>query len=374
MATPYCDHHIASFLSQYALGKSPLDMALGGYFKAHKSLGSHDRKIIGDAVYGMVRWKTLLDYLCPIATPLERYRFYKNLDNSILSNPSIPEAARLGVTEFLFERLVRDFGRAAARRLCQTLNTSAPTTVRANLLKTTREHLMALWSEHEASPCPQAPHGIRFPKRLPLFSFPEFKQGLFEVQDEGSQIVSSLVAAGPGDAVLDFCSGSGGKTLAIAPGMEGRGQIYLHDIRAPVLLEAKKRLKRAGVQNAQFLEPGHKQLSRLKKKCDWVLIDVPCSGTGTLRRNPDQKWNLDAAMLQRLTEEQKKIAKEAIAYLKPGGRLVYATCSILAEENQAQVDALLDALPLVLDRPPLALLPEEGGMDGFFAAVFRDCP
>jgi len=346
-------------------------MALSGYFKDHKSLGANDRRIIGDAVFGMVRWKTLLDHLYPLATPLELYRFYKNLDPSVLSDPAIPEAARLGVPEFLFEHLVKDLGKFEARRLCRVLNTPAPTTIRANLLKTHRDDLIARWSEHQATPCPRAPQGIRFPKRLPLFSLPEFKEGLFEVQDEGSQIVSTLVEARPGDTVLDFCSGSGGKTLAFAPGMEGRGQIYLHDIRKTVLLEAKKRLKRAGVQNAQFLEPGHKQLSRLKEKCDWVLIDVPCSGTGTLRRNPDQKWNLDAAMLQRLTEEQRKIANNALAYLKPGGRLVYATCSILGEENQAQVDAFLAAHPIVLERPPISLLPEEGGMDGFFVAVFK---
>ena len=346
-------------------------MALAGYFKSHSSLGSHDRKTIGDAVYGMVRWKTLLDFLHSQASHLERYRLYKSLDNSIFSDSSIPEAIRLGVPELLYDRLIRDLGKPKAKRLCETLNTSAPTTVRANLLKTNRESLLSLWAEYQPTPCPQAPHGIRFPKRLPLFSFPEFKQGLFEVQDEGSQIVASLVAASPGDAVLDYCSGSGGKTLAIAPGMEGRGQIYLHDIRPAVLQEAKKRLKRAGVQNAQFLPPGHKQLARLKGKCDWVLIDVPCSGTGTLRRNPDQKWNLNNDMLQRLVIEQRTIAKEALAYLKPGGKLVYATCSILSEENQAQVDFLLATYPLALEGSPLSLLPEEGGMDGFFAAVFK---
>src|SRR6187431_2410310 len=114
MAIPYCDFHIASFFSRYTLGKAPLDAALSGYFKAHASLGSHDRRTIGDAVYGMVRWKSLLDHLCPNAEPLQRYRVYKNLDNSLLSDPRVPEAARLGMPELLLSRLERDFGKAAA--------------------------------------------------------------------------------------------------------------------------------------------------------------------------------------------------------------------------------------------------------------------
>jgi 16S rRNA (cytosine967-C5)-methyltransferase len=372
MSTPFCDHHIASFFTYYSnAGKTPLDLALSSYFKAHRSLGSHDRKTIGEAVFGMVRWKTLLDHLTPNATHLERYRFYKNLDNKSLSDAAIPEAARLGVPEFLLQSLVTDFGKSRAKELCEILNTEAPTTIRANLLKTTKEELLVRFAEHLPTPCPEAPHGIRFPKRLPLFSFPEFKEGLFEVQDEGSQIVSSLVAARPGEAILDFCSGSGGKTLAFAPAMLGKGQIYLHDIREGALLEAKKRLRRAGVQNVQFLPPGHTQLARIKGRCDSVLIDVPCSGTGTLRRNPDQKWNLDEPLVARLVETQKAIAQEAIKYLKPGGRLVYVTCSLLSRENQAQVDSFLASFPLTLEAPPLFLPPVVGGMDGFFAAVFK---
>lgn len=372
MATPFCDHHIAAFFSRYALGRAPLDLSLAGYFKSHKSLGSKDRKTIGEAVFGMVRWKTLLDHLGPASDPLERLRLYKTLDfDKALADPRIPEPVRCGVPETLFDRLAGAYGKPEARRLSLILNTPAPVTVRANALKITRSDLISRWSEYGAAPCSQAPHGIRFPKRLPLFSFPEFKEGLFEMQDEGSQLAASLVEASPGQTVLDFCSGSGGKTLAIAPRMEGRGQIYLHDIRVHALQEAKKRLRRAGVQNAQFLPPGHKQLLRLKNKCDWVLIDVPCSGTGTLRRNPDQKWAIDAPMLERLVQEQQKIAEAALPYVKPGGRLVYATCSILPEENERQADFLLANLPLRLERPFLSLLPEEGGMDGFFAAVFQ---
>lgn len=374
MKVPFCDAHIQAFFSLYRTGKGPLDLLLSNYFKAHKSLGANDRRVMGDTIYGMVRWQSLLDWGCPPPAPfLKRLAWYRSPEfEAARRNAAFPEAARFGLPEFFFEKLAADFGLEKTRSIGRILNTPAPTTIRANLLKTTRETLIRLWeNDYALAPCSRAPAGIQFEKRLPLFSFPEFKKGWFEVQDEGSQLVSLLVNAAPGDSVLDFCSGSGGKTLAFAPAMQGRGQIYLHDIRSSALFDAKKRLKRAGIQNAQCLPPGHPQLARLKEKCDWVLIDVPCSGTGTVRRNPDQKWRLDQPMLQRLIEEQIGIARDALTYLKPGGRLVYATCSILSDENQAQVDRLLLSYPLTLEAPPLALLPEEGGMDGFFAATFR---
>ncbi|MBI5273254.1 MAG: methyltransferase domain-containing protein [Chlamydiia bacterium] len=374
MRLSFCDHHIQAFFLLYDSRKIPLDLALGNYFRAHKSLGAKDRKCIGDTTYSMVRWKSLIDHLCPSpATSIDRLHCFRSLSlDSILQDTLIPEYIRCGIPEWLFHKLVADYGKEKTWRLCQTLNTPASPTIRANLLKTTREALLEKWKgQFPASLCKYSPSGIRFAQRLPLFSLPEFKEGLFEMQDEGSQLVASLIAANPGDSVLDFCSGSGGKALAFAPQMKGRGQIYLHDVRPSVLREAKQRLKRAGIQNGQILPPGHGQLSRLKGKCDWVLIDVPCSGTGTMRRNPDQKWNLEAPMLQQLIEKQQQIATEAIAYLKPGGRLVYATCSILSEENQSQVERLLASHPLSLETSPLSLLPEEEGPDGFFAALFR---
>ncbi len=182
------------------------------------------------------------------------------------------------------------------------------------------------------------------------------------MQDEGSQLIAELIEAKSGDHVLDFCSGSGGKTLAFAPNMKGKGQIYLYDNRLWILQEARKRLRRAGVQNAQFALP--------RKKVDWVLADVPCSGTGTLRRNPEAKWKIDEKMIARLVQAQRAIVKEAFFYLKPGGKFVYATCSLLPEENEGQVSYFLKSYPLFLERV-LKLLPEEEGMDGFFAAVFK---
>ncbi len=373
MKVPFRDYHILEFLSLFEGSSKPLDLALSDYLKNHRSIGAHDRRMIGETLYGMVRWKSLIDYFCPSGDPLSRLSRYRSLSFELcLNDPSIPEPARLGVNEFLYGRLKDAYGIDQARSICRVLNTPAPTTVRANLIKTTREELLKIFQEKfEAFPCKDAEAGIQLKKREPLFSLPEFKAGFFEVQDEGSQRVASLVQAKPGDLIVDYCSGSGGKTLAFAPQMKGRGQIYLHDVRVRALQEARQRLKRAGIQNAQCLEPGHPQFKALAQKCDWVLADVPCSGTGTLRRNPDAKWKIDGAMLDRLTALQREIVKEALQFLKPGGRLVYATCSLLPEENQRQAEYFLAAHSLEMIGDPLFLLPEEGGADGFFAAVFK---
>ncbi len=373
MRLPFCDHHISAFFQTFSSGSKPLDLALSYYLRAHKSIGANDRRIISETVYGMVRWKSLIDYFCKSPLPADRLFAFRKLSiEECFNDPSIPEPDRFAIPPFLYNRFIKEFGPEKTASLCQILNSPAPIVIRANSIKTSRDALIQmLQKKFSVTPCLYALSGIQLAKREPLFSLPEFKEGLFEMQDEGSQLVAALVDARPGDHVLDYCSGSGGKTLGFAPSMKGKGQIYLHDIRPWILDEARRRLKRAGIQNSQLLKPGHPQLASLKKRMDWVLADVPCSGTGTLRRNPDAKWKIDAPMVDRLIEEQRKIVVEALEYVKPGGRLVYATCSLLPEENQAQVDFFLSHLPLNLEKDPLSLFPHSGGMDGFFAAVFR---
>jgi 16S rRNA C967 or C1407 C5-methylase (RsmB/RsmF family) len=365
MRNPFCDHHISAFLEDYAKNQKPLDQALGAYLRAHKSIGAHDRRTIGETLYGMVRWKTLIDHYCHTGHALDRLACYRKISmGACQADPSIPEPTKLGLNDFLYNRFHKVFGIEKTRELARILNSPAPITVRANLLKTTREALLEMWKDKYAvTPCSKAPAGIQFQKREPLFTLPEFKAGLFEMQDEGSQLIAELIKAKPGEHVLDYCSGSGGKTLAFAPAMQGKGQIYLYDNRPWILTEARKRLNRAGIQNVQFVLP--------KRKMDWILVDVPCSGTGTLRRNPDAKWKIDSPMIARLVQEQRSIVNEALVHLKPDGFLVYATCSILPEENQEQVDYLTKIHSLTLQGEPLSLLPQDGGTDGFFAAVFK---
>ncbi len=362
MRLPFCDHHISAFLESYKENQKPLDLALSEYLRAHKSIGANDRRKIGETLYGLVRWKTLIDYFCPSDHQLDRLKCYRGLSlEECRNNNAIPEAARFGLNDFLYDRLKKIYGVEKTRELAGILNDQAPIVVRANLLKTTREELMAKWEgKFDISCCEQAAAGIQFKKREPLFTLPEFKEGLFEMQDEGSQLVSELVKANPGDHVLDYCSGSGGKTLAFAPSMQGKGQIYLNDNRPWILVEARKRLRRAGIQNVQFVLP--------KKKMDWVLADVPCSGSGTLRRNPDAKWKIDPAMIERLVYQQKEIVHAALQHLKPEGKFVYATCSILPEENEDQIAYFLKTYSLELVSPPLSILPQSRGPDGFFAA------
>jgi 16S rRNA C967 or C1407 C5-methylase (RsmB/RsmF family) len=239
-------------------------------------------------------------------------------------------------------------------------------------LKTTRQSLYEKWrAKYAISLTQESVFGVRFDQKISFSLLEEFRNGHFEVQDEASQLVADLVDAKPGDQVLDYCAGSGGKALAFAHKLQGQGQIYLHDIREKALQEAKKRLKRAGIENGQILLPDAPHKQKLLGKMDWIFLDVPCSGTGTLRRNPDLKWKFSDEMLQRLINEQREIAKEALPYLKPGGRIVYATCSILPEENEHQLQFFEEELGLHPVAKPFRSYPTEGGMDGFFGSVLK---
>lgn len=298
-----------------------------------------------------------------------------------------------------FERVFGDRaaeeGRALARR--------APIDLRVNTLKATREKVLRALERFGAQATPLSPLGVRiappggFGRSPNVEREPGHGRGHYEVQDEGSQIVSLLAGAGPGLQVADICAGGGGKTLAMAAQMDNHGQIYAYDANMTRLRPIFERLQRAGVRNAQVLGAHETdRLEGLEGRMDLVLVDAPCSGTGAWRRRPDAKWRLTPRAVERRLAEQQAVLQEASRLVRPGGRIAYVTCSVLPEENGDRVAAFLKADPsfrlvpwtglwaqAVGGEPPasadgseetLLLTPADHGTDGFFLAVMEKQP
>jgi 16S rRNA (cytosine967-C5)-methyltransferase len=286
--------------------------------------------------------------------------------------------------------LAARFGESLAAEMA-AMQTEAPLDLRVNLLKATREQVQAALAAEgiESVPTPMSPGGLRVAGRRPVSSGAAFQAGLVEIQDEGSQLVAALVGAAPEMRVADWCAGAGGKTLALAMTMANRGHIAACDVSAPRLEGAVRRLRRAGVFNVErhLVEAGDKWAKRRGGSFDRVLVDAPCTGIGTWRRNPDARLRLRPEDLAELVPKQAMILAHASRLVRVGGRLVYATCSLLADENEAQVEAFLAAhadfapVPLAwawnLPGPPpgpgpyLLLSPRTHNTDGFFAAVLE---
>lgn len=383
MTLPFRQHHIIIIMEDYDDQSLPLDLFIGNYFREHKALGAKDRAEIAETVYGMIRWKSLIDYAYQTNLPPnskdyppnweQRFEVYSQPSFSDLkSNEEIPPHIRLSFPKLLFDLIENTHGLEKAIEICGISNTAAPTTVRINTMKTSRDEMLSKWKNfHNVIPCPMASNGISFDRRISFSAMPEFREGLFEIQDEGSQLLADLVQAEPGQLVLDYCAGAGGKTLAFAPRMQNKGQIFLHDIRKHALEDCRKRLKRAGIQNAQVAYAEDPKLKKLKKNMDWVLVDAPCTGTGTLRRNPDMKWKIDDAMLTRLLGQQRTIFEKALSFLKPNGHIVYATCSVLKQENREQMNHFMKTYNLEVVGDIFESNPVRGGMDGFFGVVLK---
>lgn len=351
-------YHLSTVLESLESQKIPLDALLSRYFRSHKALGSKDRLFISETLYHYIRWKNLYQHLKLDPSPLDPHVHLKD--------EAIPVHVRYGMPSSLYDLLVQAYGKEKAQEISLISNTRAPLTIRVNPSKTTRDLLLEKWTNtFKVSACPHAPHGIHFHEKINFFTLPEFSEGLFEIQDEASQMAAELVHVKPKQHVLDYCAGAGGKTLAFAHRLCNSGQIYLHDIRPRPLQEARKRLNRAGIQNVQFsLSPAQ------KNKMDWVVVDVPCTGTGTFRRNPDLKWKFDASRLDSLLQEQQTIFQEALTYLDPQGTIVYMTCSILPQENENQIAKFQKTFGLEVVET-FKSLPVESGMDGFFAAALK---
>jgi 16S rRNA (cytosine967-C5)-methyltransferase len=304
------------------------------------------------------------------------------LEGQSINHADMPDAVRLEYPDWARDGLRRRFGGEFATEL-QAMLTEPPLDFRVNPVKSSRPAMLEALKGLGLDPQPMelAPQGIRLNERISLSRLPMLRSGELEIQDEGSQLIAQLVDARPGERVVDFCAGAGGKTLAIAAQMQNRGYVVACDVSEGRLQRAAERFRRAGLHNIQtrlLSSESDRWVKRHKLGFDRVLVDAPCSGTGTWRRNPDARWRPhDEAGLAGLVALQARILASAARLVKPGGKLVYSTCSLLIEENQEQIAAFLAAHPgfrLVpvhtagSDTDYLTLTPARHGTDGFFAA------
>jgi 16S rRNA (cytosine967-C5)-methyltransferase len=402
--------HAARVLSTILEYSGPADQALSRYFREHHELGQQDRAFVAEAVFGVLRRRRSLEAAAGsassealIAAAALRVlglsvRALEGLIDEPLarrvkaSRPeALPAAVRADLPDWLWEKLVAEHGEEEAQRIAQGMLNPAPLDLRVNLARCTREEaLVRLGVEGmQAEATPYSPAGLRLAGKPPINRHPLFRDGLVEVKDEGSQLLAWLLAPRRSEMVADYCAGAGGKTLAVAMLMRGTGRIYAMDTSAKRLAALAPRAARAGVTNVHSVTlsgDNDQRAKRLAGKLDRVLVDAPCSGFGTLRRNPDLKWRHGPDAIRQLADKQRAILAAASRLLKPGGRLVYATCSILSEENEAIVDDFAGSHPgftplscdelLAAQRIPLQtgarlrLWPHLHGTDGFFAAAF----
>ena len=390
----------------------PADSVLHEYFRAHRALGARDRAFVAEAVYGVLRRKRSLESVSIDATPHRLLLSYLIKINSLsvrelsgllsgeeqrwavgvkaVSLDAAPLAVRTELPDWIVERLARVMPEAELVALARGLNQPAPLDLRVNTMRATREDVLRELAESgiEAAPTPYSPIGIRARGRPAVNRHALFLNGAIEVQDEGSQLLGYLLAPRRNDLVVDFCAGAGGKSLMLGALMQSRGRLYAFDVSGARLARLKPRLKRSGLSNlyAQAIaNENDLRVKRLAGKIDRVLVDAPCSGLGTLRRNPDLKWRQTPQSVEELKVKQAAILRSAARLLKPGGRLVYATCSLLPEENEEIVAAFLaeqagfrqlDCAEILREgRIPLdtglflKLFPHLHGTDGFFAAA-----
>ncbi len=397
----------------------PADAVLGNYLRSRRYIGSKDRAEIAANVYGALRhhvrigwwlqrvglpedarttafcWallsgmpiETLLsycdggEYSPPTLRGAEKEAYGKLAGRSI-EHPDMPEAIKLECPDWAADKLRAHFGDAFVPEM-RALQEAAPVDIRINPLKTTRDEVQKRLAAEsiKSAPLPHAPEGLRIEGRPNLAATQAFKDGLFEIQDEGSQLLAALVQAKPGEQVVDFCAGAGGKTLAIAGQMKNKGRIIACDVLELRLKRAQERFRRAGVHNIEtrVLETERDPwIKRHKEKFDRVLIDAPCTGVGVWRRNPDARWRQLGPGLDTLLPLQQEILQSAARLVKPGGRLVYATCSLLPQENSQQIEKFLSSeigaqfTPVACGlegEASLQLTPARHGTDGFFGAV-----
>ena len=424
--TPNLIRQAAVVLSNLLDFNSPADAKLGDFFRNNRDLGTKERAFVAESVYGVLRRlrflstvtaneendpddarKLILAWMLRIEgmsiQKLEGILTEQQKEWAIAikakSTDNLPLAVQADVRDWLWDKLVAQYGEADALTIARSMHEQATLDLRVNTIKGSREDVMAKFmaentsGETNITATPFSPVGIRMPSRLNISRHILFTEGKIEVQDEGSQLLAHLVAPKRGMMVADFCAGAGGKTLAMGALMRNTGRLYAFDVSEKRLNNLGKRLKRSGLSNlnAQLISSEtDPKLKRLNGKFDRVLVDAPCSGLGTLRRNPDLKWRQTPGDVTELTQKQTAILARAAKLTKAGGRLVYATCSLLSDENEQIVEAFLSAhadfkslnageilsqQQIDLDTGKyLKLLPHLHHTDGFFAAVFEKAP
>lgn len=412
-------------LEDLSLRRRPAAEALKDWGLSHRFAGSKDRPAIASLVFDALRKRASAAYVMGAETPravmLAALREARGLDaeaigalcSGVAHAPAkltdeertrletaaldaAPDHVRGDYPEWLAPRFEAAFGLRAAQEGA-ALAARAPVDLRVNILKCSREQALEKLAHLSPAPTPLAPIGLRIEAgqgRGPaLPAETAYVKGLVELQDEASQLAALLCAAAPGEQVLDFCAGGGGKTLALAAQMHNRGQIYAYDSDGRRLAPIHERLARAGARNIQVRAPRGKTdvLADLEARCDLVLIDAPCTGTGAWRRHPDAKWRLAPGALDLRLKDQRDLLAQAARFVKPGGRLVYVTCSVLREENEEQIAAFLAANADFAARsaaetaeaaglpdlarfasphgPGIRLSPATSGTDGFYICV-----
>jgi len=407
----------AALLREVLTFDSPADGIVSAHFRKHRSLGARERHTLAETTYAVLRRRLLFQHLAQGGPgPIERRlailgwagdaSFLKAALSAeeqgwlahaqAVDRESLAPKLRHNLPDWVAQPLQAQLGDEGFWALVAALDQPAPLDLRVNVLKARREAVQAELAAAgvAATPTPYSPWGLRAAGKPALNKLDVFTRGDVEVQDEGSQLLALLTDAKRGEMVVDFCAGAGGKTLALGAAMKNTGRLYAFDVSGHRLDALKPRLARSGLSNVYPVQIAHERDERIKRlagKIDRVLVDAPCSGLGTLRRNPDLKWRQSPQAVEELNAKQTAILASASRLLKPGGRLVYATCSLLAAENEAigeafaalhpgfeklDAAAILDGLGVsdaagLTTAGNLRLWPHLHATDGFFAMIWR---
>jgi 16S rRNA (cytosine967-C5)-methyltransferase len=373
-------------------GNRYADKALEKMFKQHPQWGSRDRRFVAEGVYEIVRnyrlyarlaesetnyWFITAVWLVVRGTELPLWQEFQHVNaKAILQNRELLRTDFVyneSIPDWLLELLNKELGEEVAHRELLAMNQQAPVFLRVNTLRCDVKTCFAELEKDgmQVELVPEAPSAIKLLKRENVFQHRLFKEGWIEVQDAGSQIISQFLNPQPGDVVIDACAGAGGKSLHLSALMKNKGRIISMDLEAWKLEELKKRSKRANAHNIETrVIETNTTAAALDKKADKLLLDVPCSGLGVLKRNPDAKWKLNLSLIDKTKAIQAEILNAYCDMLKPNGTMVYSTCSILPSENGEQVQAFLKSHPNFELLEERSIFPSEG-FDGFYMARLK---